>query len=99
MAESVEKTLGLPEGACAGCPFEGVYQRGVTGGHLAELLNARLLVADEHLTWADALGRELVAADVDALGAWKQARARFDLMALRERERARAEAEKNRNRK
>lgn len=71
----------------------------MTGGHLGELLNARLLVADEHLTWGDALGRELTAADVDALGAWKQSRARLDTLALRERERARADAEKNRTRK
>ncbi len=65
----------------------------MTGGHLAELLDARLLVGDEHVSWTDALGRELTAADVDALGAFKRAKARIDVLNAQERERERAAAE------
>lgn len=96
VAGSVEKLLGLPEGACGGCPFEGVYHRGASGGHVGELLNARLLVVDEHLPWEEALGRPLAAVDVDALAAFKHARARIEAAQVRERARARAEAEKAR---
>lgn len=92
-AESFAKTLGLDPADVVGCPFEGVYHHGVTGGHLAELLDARLLVADERVAWEDALGRALTAADVDALAAFKRAKARLDAVAQRERERERAEAE------
>lgn len=93
VAASVEKTLGYAEGEVDRCPFEGVYYPGVTGGHLAELLDARLLVSDEHVSWTDALGRELTAVDVDALGAFKRAKARIDALNAQERERERAAAE------
>lgn len=89
----VERTLALPDGACGGrCPFEGVYHPRVTGGHLGELLDARLLVADEHLSWQAALGREPVAIDVEGLRAFRYAMARLD--AIRERQRARELEEK-----
>jgi len=91
VAASFEKSLGLPPKSCEGCPFEGVYYARVTGGHLGELLDARLLVSDEHLTWSEALGRDLVAVDVDGLRAFRHAKARLD--AIRERQRQ-AEAEK-----
>lgn len=99
MAQSFARTLGLEEGDVGGCPFEGVYHPGVTGGHLAELLDARLLVADERVAWEDALGRGLTAADVDALAAFKRAKARLDAVAQRERERERAEEEGRRRRR
>ena len=79
IAEAYEKLMGLPAGSCPGCPFEGV-QGGVdlTGGHLSELLDARVLVADEGLEWVDALnGRPFVAVDRDALLAFKRADARI----------------------
>lgn len=98
VAQSFARTLGLAESDVAGCPFEGVYHPGVTGGHLAELLDARLLVADEHVAWEDALGRPLTAADVDALAAFKRAKARLDAAAQRERERERADEEEKRRR-
>lgn len=101
VAESFAKVLGLAPGDVAGCPFEGIYHPGVTGGHLGELLDARLLVADEHVSWEDALGRPLTAADVDALGAFKRAKARIDAVAQREREREaeeRAAADRRRRR-
>lgn len=99
MARSVEKILGYAEGEVCECPFEGIYHPAVTGGHLAELLDARLLVADEHVTWTDALGRELTAADVDALAAFKRAKARIDALNARERERDREQAEAERKRR
>ena len=91
VAASVEKTLALPAGACAGCPFEGLYHPALNGGHVGELLDARLLVADEHMTWEDALGRPLVWVDVEGVRAYRVARARLD--AIRERQRQ-AEADK-----
>lgn len=91
VAQSFERTLGFAPGTCTGCPFEGVYHARVTGGHLGELLDARLLVADERVEWRDALGRELVAIDVEGLRAFRHARARLDV--IRERQRQ-AEAEK-----
>lgn len=56
------------------------------------MLDARLLVADEHLSWQAALGREPVAIDVEGLRAFRYARARLD--AIRERQRARELEEK-----
>lgn len=96
MARAVEKTLGYAEGEVQGCPFEGIYYPAATGGHLAELLDARLVVNDEHVSWVEALGRELTAADVDALVAFKRAKARIDAITAREREREQAEAEMKR---
>ena len=69
--------MGVAQGACDGCPFEGVYHGG-DGGWLSELLGARLLVADEHLPWPDALARPLAAVDVEALRVWKGATARIN---------------------
>lgn len=77
IARAFERVAGLAEGACTGCPFEGVYHPGASGGWVHELLAARLLVADEGLTWADALGRELTAHDVAALRVWKATQARL----------------------
>lgn len=94
VAQSVEKLLALPEGTCSGCPFEGLYHRGVAGGHVGELLNARLLVVDERLPWDDALGRPLAAVDVDALAAWKHGRARIEAAEARERQRQRDNPDK-----
>lgn len=87
VASSIEKTLRLPEGTCAGsCPFAGIYDPAATGGHLGELLDARLLVADEHVTWREALGRDLTWVDVEALRARKLAAARLDAARERQRE-------------
>lgn len=95
---SVEKTLNLPKGTCVGCPFEGVYHPHLSGGHVGEILDARLLVADEHLTWLWTLGREPVAIDVEGLRAFRYARARLET--LRERQRAaELEAAKNKAKK
>jgi hypothetical protein len=91
---SAEKVLGLPKGSCDGCPFEGVYHPQMNGGHVGELLDARLLVADEHLPWPVALGREPVAIDVEGLRAFRYAKARLD--SLRDRQRA-AEIEAAKN--
>lgn len=90
VAEAAEKTLNLPPGTVEGCPFEGVYHPGVTGGHLGELLDARMLVHDEHLSWEDALGRPLTAADVDGIDSFKRAKARIAVIERREAERAAA---------
>lgn len=98
VAASVEKTLFLPKGTCAGCPFEGVYHASMNGGHVGELLDARLLVADEHLTWMHALGREPVAVDVEGLRAFRHAKARLDVMRDRQRA-AELEAAKNKTKK
>lgn len=94
VAASVEKLLHLPDGTCAGCPFEGLYHRGVAGGHVGELLNARLLVVDEHIPWDDALERPFVAVDRDALAAWKHGRARVEAAEARERQRQRDNPDK-----
>jgi len=71
--------MGLPSGSCPGCPFEGVLGGlDLTGGWLAELLDARALVSDEAFTWIDALdGRSLAAVDRDALLTFKRADARL----------------------
>lgn len=57
------------------CPFEGVF-RG--DGWVQELQAARVLVQDEHLTWGDALGRDLTAVDRDALLVLKRAENKLD---------------------
>lgn len=76
LARAFERTLGIEEGACEGCPFESLYTQG--DGWSEELLNARALVADEHLPWDDALGRPFAAVDVDALTRFKRTRSRID---------------------
>ena len=73
LAAAFERLVGAPRGSCDGCPFEGIYDPRVTGGWLAELLGARVLVVDEHLSWADALERPLHHVDVVALRWWKTA--------------------------
>jgi hypothetical protein len=73
MAAAFERLVGAPRGSCAGCPFEGVYDAAVTGGWIGELLGARVLVVDEHLSWADALERPLNHVDIIALRWWKTA--------------------------
>lgn len=98
VAAAFERTLSLPAGTCAGCPFEGVYHARLSGGHVGELLDARLLVADEHLTWMHALGREPVAVDVEGLRAFRYAKARLDVMRDRQRA-AEIEAAKNKAKK
>lgn len=87
VATHVERLLHLPEGTCVGCPFEGLYHRGVAGGHVGEVLNARILVVDERFTWDEALQRPVAAVDVDAVAAWKHARARIEAAEARERRR------------
>jgi len=74
LATAFERFLGLDAGACPGCPFEGVHGGlDLTGGWLAELLDARALVTTEGYSWPDALdGRPLVAVDRDALLAFKR---------------------------
>lgn len=86
VAASVEKALALPAGACARCPFEGLYRPEMSGGHAGELLDARLLVADEHVTWREALGRDLTHVDVEGLRAFRMAKARLDAIRDRQRE-------------
>lgn len=79
IVDAYERQVGIPSGSCPGCPFEGVHGGlDLTGGWLAELLDARVLVSDEGLTWVDALdGREIVAVDRDALLAFKRADAKL----------------------
>lgn len=55
-----------------GCPFQGVYHG---DGWCQELQLARVLVQDEGLSWAQALGRPLAAIDRDALVVTRHAEA------------------------
>ena len=77
--------LELPEGEC---PWRGLY----TGDRwLSEVVEAELLVRDAHLSWEDALGRRLTAADRDAVLQLQRARCR-----VRELEEAHDRAERRR---
>lgn len=94
VAKGFEHFAQVPEGTVTGCPFAGVF-RG--DGWPQELQRARVLVSDDGLSWPDALGRPLTAADVDALTLLKSAENRLDRMkrADEAERKARDDAQKN----
>lgn len=75
IAEAYAEVVGCdtPEG----CPFEGACRPQGNGGWTAEILDALLLRQEAKVDWVDALGRELTAADREAILAVERTRAKL----------------------
>lgn len=86
-----------PGTPCEGCPFAGVYHGADAGGWTREVFDAMALTSTGDggaaLPWDEALGREITAADREAILAVQSARAVMTRAERVEREARRGEKE------